>query len=295
MTKKGGAICRLLFLVVGGIGLASATTPDVSPEDDWQKLSALLADRTVSADWRDSHGHSIVYLQLLYGSEQAAVDYLQSDKPRKIRMEGNDRLMSAAIRVGSQRVVSALLSGGETPNSIAANNESPLMQATSLGRLEIMRMLLRAGAEIDYSINLGRRRAAVHEALEHGETRALHLLIDAGLNLDRYRKEQSTDSLIFSAIVGGSPSSLHVLYENSFAMNGPHLNGETPLTFAVSTSASRQMVQALLGHGADPCMANASGETAVRLATESDLRAAANELKYADLFEGTCEDAGRKP
>lgn len=91
-------------------GIVSASNASDAPEDNWAELSRLLRSYDVSPDWRDAHGHSILYLHLLYGSEEVVVRRLRTREAvrTKARMEGGDRLMEVAIRLGSQAVVRTL-------------------------------------------------------------------------------------------------------------------------------------------------------------------------------------------
>jgi ankyrin repeat protein len=196
-------------------------------------------------------------------------------------MEGTERLMDVAIRMGSQSVVRTLLDLGESPNAISEQEDSPLMLAASMGRLEIMRMLITSGANVAYAVAGGRKRTAGHEALERGEVRAFLVLLDTGFPVRDYRVSNA-DNLIFSAIAGESVGAIRVLHENGFDFNEPRAAGRNPLTFAVENKSTREIVANLLLHGASPCGRDEKGDTAVSL-TQS-LRSTV----YLDLLPAEC-------
>jgi ankyrin repeat protein len=271
----------LLLLVINA---AEASLPARYPENNWRALSALLMDKSISADWKAPDGRSIIALQLLYGSEERAIALVRKKGKRNIsKIDGDDGFMSLAISVGSQRMVQTLLSLGESSNAVRGIEEPPLMEAAYFGRLEIMRMLISAGADVNYANTVG--EGAVHRALQRGHGMAFNILVDAGLNLEKLRADEVKDSLVHQAVYGGSLQAIQSLAENGFDLSSIRSNGDTPLTYAVTMLASNSVVETLLSYGADPCVVNADGRLPEQLiSSEEKYR-----KHFGDYFEGACE------
>jgi len=271
----------LLIFFFAVIKEADASLPPPYPENDWQTLSTLLADKSISPNWRTPDGRSIVLLHLQYGAEAKAVELLKGAKRAKVWYEGKaERLMLLAAMWNAQQIVKTLLAFGETPNSLSVQDESPLMLAASHGNLEIMRMLIHAGADVNYKAAYG--KAAVHSALRGGQDMAIHILIDAGLRLESYKANEFAYSLVFQAIEGGSSHALFLLIEKNFDVSSRRENGDTPLTFAIWNLVKIGTIEQLLAAGADPCITNADGVLPEQLV--------ASDEKYKERFGSMLKD-----
>jgi hypothetical protein len=273
---KQSMVLGIVLLLIG-VSPGEASVPPSYPERDWRALSTLLADKSISPSWRAPDGRSIVSLQLLYGSEERAIALLKKGKRSGVPYEG---LMSLAVVRGSQRMVQTLLSVGETPNAASGQQESPLMEAAYFGHLEIMRMLIKAGADINY-VN-AKMQGAVHRALQKGGSMAVNILIDAGLDLERYKADELKNSLVFQAIDGGDWEALYLFVERGFELNSRRDDGQTPLTYSVRVLAPRNVIETLLSGGADPCVTNAEGQLPEQLVLSDD--------KYRVKFRGLLDD-----
>jgi len=183
-------------LILVGPPIGSAKEFASHPDDNWQQLSKIIADKSIDPNWRAADGRSIVLLQLTYGSEETAVEMIKRAERVNVWKEGDDgRLMTIAIMLGSQAIVRVLLSLGETPNNTDSPDDPPLITAAVFGRLEIMRMLIKAGAKIDQATPEG--ATPIIRALVSGKPMAARLLVDAGVDLKNYSKNELSRSLVF--------------------------------------------------------------------------------------------------
>lgn len=144
-----------LFLV----GIESHSTPPPEyPADDWPSLSALLEDKNLPITWRDSRGRTISYYYLLYGSEDMAIRQIKKAKKAGNLTDSDvDRLLGAAIYANAQSAARFLLSVRNPKSKISLSESGALIHAASLGRLEMMRLLLNAKVNLYVSIGGGRR------------------------------------------------------------------------------------------------------------------------------------------
>lgn len=251
---NAGACLRgvLISLYVASV---SATPPTSTPAGSWKELQEILRDRTLPADWRDSAGYSLVYYHLQFGSEERALELLEKMPPTKVHMEGRDRLLTSAVKQGSQRMVQRLLQMGESTNVLKPGEISPLMTATKEGEFEIMRMLMKAGADPNYKVD---GRTAAHQALEHGNQLGFHLLVDGGLDLKAESQIRNEENLLFAVIEGGVRLELEYLVEAGFKPDLPRSGGLTPLQLAADQLRG-DAIDSLMDVGANPCLRDSQG------------------------------------
>lgn len=290
MGKK--LLCMVLLALCGRI--SGAHTPPQWPVSDWPQLAALLADPAIPPEWRGPNNISIAALHMVYGSEKKAMDYLRRDKSLEMRKKGNkgsrSGMLLTAISLDKQSIVRTLLEMGETPNAISPMDGSPLMQATAYERLEIMRMLIKAGADVNYTEAESGIRV-IDRALTSGKYLSLRLLVDAGVDLKKYRTNELQDSLVELAIDGGSTNILYFLKENGFDMSSQRANGQTPLTYAISIGASYYMVSHLMYAG-NPCIKNKEGQLPEQMAKNMSPRDGSGDT-YG-LLDGACKEYERR-
>jgi hypothetical protein len=280
-TRTAAVVVTALFWLD-----ASATPPPDPTLNNWPRLSALLADKALPADWRSEEGWSLIYLQLLYGSEDEAVRLLKLAKPTKAWMEGRGRLMSAAATRGSQQVVKALLARGESPNTIDPVDASPLMYAAWHGQLGVMRLLIKAGADINY--NSTDRDTAFSFAIKDGQIFAARLLVDSGFNLRPYRYSHAGAVLIDHTINSGHPDMLRLLFELDFSPKAPPGEEETYVTYAVKVAAKKRIVEEPIENDVNACEANTLGQTPLSLFSELGPMGPIRRQEYGSLFAIAC-------
>lgn len=91
-------------------------------------------------------------------------------------------LLAAAVTVGSsEHVQKALMQGANGDLKIEQDGRTVLHAAASLGREEVVSMLLQKGAQPDARDWIGCR--PVHEAASNGHARIIHLLHEAGADV----------------------------------------------------------------------------------------------------------------
>ena len=119
------------------------------------------------------------------------IDINFSRRPQYLQIEINARPYSAlmeAIERGDEEKVGELLAGGYNPDSAQSMNEmiygkTPLPAAASEGSSGIVKMLIEAGADVDYRRS-SRHKTALYYAVERGYKDIVRLLIDAGADVN---------------------------------------------------------------------------------------------------------------
>jgi len=145
-----------------------------------------------------------------------------------------------------------------------APSHTLLGTAAALGHVEMMDVLLSAGASPDTPSQTG--RTALHDAAARGRTGAVQRLLDAGAS-----SQATTDELLTAlheAASAGSTSSATALLRAGADVNARSGAGETPLLLALK-AGHVEVAGALLDTGADPRPADVEGATPLMIAVLS--------------------------
>jgi cytohesin len=169
------------------------------------------------------------------------------DEAKRIEAKAYDehRLynLSANGDVGS---VAALLERGVDRDCANPNGETPLYVAASLGRSEVVGLLVRSRADVNKSDDHGRipliaaslaNRADIVEAL-------------LGAGADKDHADRSGRTALFAAVDMGHKAVALALISHLADINKPEIFGATPLHVACRNRRT-EMVELLLLHGAD--------------------------------------------
>ena len=117
--------------------------------------------------------------------------------------------LSDAIGRNDLAAIGSLLGGGIGPNETDRQGESPLMFAAYRGRAEVVRYLLRAGADVNHQCHAGNT--------------ALHLAVDAAVDHETHAPEEAkNDSL----------DTIRVLLEAGADRARRNARGQTPVDWA---------------------------------------------------------------
>jgi ankyrin repeat protein len=178
-------------------------------EGDAERLGALLKAQPELAESRDGAGVSLV-LRTLYqgrrdlarlvlaanpgldGFDAAALDQVDRldeglaadpDLPARHTGDGFTALHLAAF-FGAEHTAERLLAAGANPNAVAANGSrvQPLHSAVAGRATDVVRLLLRSGADVDARQEGG--FTPLHGAANAGDPELVLLLLDAGAALD---------------------------------------------------------------------------------------------------------------
>lgn len=149
------------------------------------------------------------------------------------------------IAKGSARTVQLLLQAGCSPNEWINTRESPAYWAAERGDLEILRELLKAGADAHGSPE---KAAAADAAIRSGNLPILDVLIDSGI--DPKRLDDKGHGLLHQAAIFNTESISRRLLELDVPHDVRDEEGLTPLHYAARYGAI-QTLQLLVQHGAD--------------------------------------------
>ncbi|WP_256081314.1 ankyrin repeat domain-containing protein [Massilia sp. YIM B04103] len=247
----------ILILTSGVFAQRNDNAQAADPIAEWSDIQKLLVNQSISPEWRDCRGYSAAYYHLIYGSEQRAEQLILESRRIGIWIEGeHDRLLEIAIRQNSQRVVAALIKHGDSV-SVDRFGFSPMQLAAALGRLEIVRMLLQAGADPFCKGCLG--QSPVEMALTYGHWRVVLLMRDSGVNIQNYLRDKNQWQLVFRAIDGKSLEGLIMLDKLGFSLIQQNIDGLTPFEYALLTNAPDQIIDFFFMREKNFCAKNKKG------------------------------------
>jgi len=167
------------------------------------------------------------------------------------------------------------------------------MMAAADGNLEIMRMLLKAGADVNYEQS---EQNALTLATEHGHLYAVHLLLEHNVNIDQYKSDENKGYLLKLAIKIGSYDLVSLFIKLGFKLNAPNKYGDTVLHYVIENKIKYNMVDFLLQQGADPCLKNARGEDATMMFERLKKQLRFDQYStsnYGNLFDGLCLNSAK--
>jgi len=179
--------------------------------------------------------------------------------------------LSEAVAALRSPVVKLLLSMGAHPNGVIGEVAAPMTVAALRGRLDIMQMLLNAGACGE--VNNGAPLYAVCAGSSGCSVTGARLLISSGVDCNRYPHrcipplhvavKRNKVALARILLKGGADPSR----QSNLADTDGHVRGSRPLHLAVHTG-SVAMVKMLLKWGADPSLADNQGLTPLHMASQ---------------------------
>lgn len=249
-----GAAAELIVEAVRDVELTPA--PALEPKDDSEEqackppnLPALCAGATTLLDAAS------------LGCADRVKEFLSKDGIDSRDSEESPAL-DAAIRFGRSEVVRLLLDAGAPANPRAFRMWPPLAEAAHARKIGIMKMVLKAGANVDVRDDQGPYLAL------YGffDTRVLRVLLEAGAN-PNVRDEDGKTALM-EASGYGYEDAVKLLIEHKADVNLKDSGGRSALMHAAAGNYV-DAIPYLLRNGADLDAKDAKGETALDIARKS--------------------------
>jgi ankyrin repeat protein len=179
---------------------------------------------------------------------------------------GTDAATAAASYRGSAEAIRALLdagAGAEPPQDVKAR-QSPLLLASMSGDLETVSLLLARGARANPRPNPS-GNSPISEAITFGRADIVRTLIRAGAKIDLV--ERTGVNLLHWATITNRPEVIPELARAGVDVNAIDDAGFTPLMYAATIDfGDAATLNALLAAGADRTIKNESGRTALQQA-----------------------------
>jgi len=229
-----GTAAQLSSFVPGTFNVNSAT-PDgttilMAAAPDLDKVSLLLA-RSSDATFRSRAGHDATTTAATYrGSTDAIRALLDAgadvEPPETVKVRHSPLLLASMS--GDLETVSLLLARGAHANPRAnASGDSPLSEAITFGRTDIVRALIRAGAKTDLVERTGVN--LLHWATITNRAEVIPELARAGVDINAVDDAGFTPLMYAATIDFGDTATLSALLTAGADRTIRNTSGRTPL------------------------------------------------------------------
>lgn len=163
----------------------------------------------------------------------------------------DDRQLLDAVKRGDAAAVRALLKEGADANAAQGDGLTALHIAAQEGQIEIVKVLLGAGASVEAKSRIG-AYTPLHLAAGTGDAAVVTALLDAGAAVNATTSNTGVTPLHLAAKALNGEAAVRVLLEGGASVNAvDKAAGETPLMYAAAAGRTAS-VRELLKHGADP-------------------------------------------
>ncbi|KAI9800743.1 MAG: hypothetical protein M1833_003159 [Piccolia ochrophora] len=140
-------------------------------------------------------------------------------------IKGGRTALQAAARIGSCSIVQTLISHGANVNDIRNGSKPALISASWGGHLEVVRLLLRAGANPNLSSDLSICGSALRSATRFEHLEIMNLLIDHGADLNNADSIHNHGTACDVAVSEGKAEAVKLLLSRGAEVN-LNSNGE---------------------------------------------------------------------
>ncbi|MBB85983.1 MAG: hypothetical protein CMP06_01570 [Xanthomonadales bacterium] len=183
-------------------------------------------------------------------------------------------LQTLRFRVRCLYVITLLI----LPSLLQAGDdlEATLLDAARGGDATVISQLLDAG--VDANVQTASGYTPFILATYHAHTAAATALLAGGAN-PCATDERGSNALMGVAFRGHEAMAEWLLEQTPCSVNHRNLNGQTALMIA-ALFGREAMIEQLVAHGADPALADASGNTASSLAQAQGLTRVVNKLRF---------------
>ncbi|OHS94636.1 hypothetical protein TRFO_11025 [Tritrichomonas foetus] len=134
----------------------------------------------------------------------------------------------------------------------------PLFKAIEAGSLDCVKLLLRAGADIEFRVN----KTAIEQAIESKHRDIVEYLIEEGADLTE--TDKNSENPVFYAVRAKDASLVELVINRGSSVNVVNYSNMSPLYVAVGLK-QKDVIQVLLKYHADP---NNTGLPCLRLAKQ---------------------------
>jgi uncharacterized protein len=184
-------------------------------------------------------------------------------------LEADPACAQARDPKGVSLVMHSLYRGRRDVAELIAGQKTTLdiFEATSLGRLDLLRHLTRDSAAV--SARSADGFTALHFACFFGQPESARLLIESGSAVDAVAANPMAVMPLHSAASARNLEAARLLLEHGAPVNARQQGGWVPI-HAAAQNGDRAMVELLLNHHADPKLANDDGKTPAMAAREKE-------------------------
>ncbi|CAI8024804.1 Ankyrin repeat domain-containing protein 50 [Geodia barretti] len=180
-------------------------------------------------------------------------------------LEGRTELHDAAER-GDVKAVRKLLSTSVNINSRTEDEgDTALLVASCRGHVEVVRLLLEAGASVLIPDKNG--TSPLYVASQEGHSEVVDVLVKAGADVNQAWTKESCSVPLETAAHNGHTETVQRLLEAGAIVNHQNKSGQTPV-WSASLNGHTAVVQLLIENGADISICDKNGASPLYVASE---------------------------
>ncbi len=235
------------------VGEITVSEADAYTKQDVQ-LAVSTLQQTVEVDSKGTGG--FVTVGLIVGTTTTVTNYTSNKLIRAAQYNDVDEV-KRLIGMGKKINVKNLASDGNFPLHYAVEN----------GNVEIVELLLNAGAKV--TVKNYEKRTPLMMLDEDASADMVNMLLRSGAAINAVDKNKNT--VLILAAGNASEEIVRVLLLNGANMNAQNKKGRTALMQAVE-AGNLENVRALLESGADVNLEDKEGETARNMTTGEDIK-----------------------
>lgn len=254
-----------------------APSPDVLPlheavrQGDLEATTRLLGAGAYASSPSGSYSTPLLTVAVHLGDEDmVAVLVAHGANVDALDTFGNTPLFWAVgVPSAPPEIADILLSAGADPNVRNRMGATPLWNAALMGRVEVIRLLILYGAEINVRSDF----APLDSATTLGRIEAMEVLLDAGAQVDIQSPSGSTP--LHSAALGERSSAAALLLTRGADVDAVTESDLTPLHFAAGACGEEderlgetETAELLIAHGAQINAVGCDGMTPLDVAAQ---------------------------
>ena len=252
-------------IVGGGILHQFRLTFDYRHETVWAEWNpeesvSELVSRGVDLDAKDFAGWTPLHRAIETGQTERAKAFIRAGVNVNPRTPGSSYLIDALAH-GDLQVARMLIEAGADVNARRGASTTPLMAALFDGRAEVAQMLIARGADVKVQ-NDANQTTLIAEAF--GGAGLTEALIAAGVDINAKDKEGRT--ALFYAAAFGRKAMIEVLLSAGADVKATDAEGDTPL-MAAGAKGTAEVVDMLIAAGADVNAVQKEGGSALTAAS----------------------------
>lgn len=184
----------LVWLSVAGLAYSAGTLPGAARDDHESAVEALLAAKA-DVDARDEDGTTALGWSAMRCNTRIAERLLKAGANPDLANGLDIGPLALAITNGCPGMVRLLLDHRANPNAARENGETPLMTAARLGQVEVMKLLLGRGADVNARETKFGQTALMWAA---GRPEAVRLLLGRGADVRAMTKSWDVKYVIYA-------------------------------------------------------------------------------------------------
>lgn len=201
-----------------------------------QAVQFLLEECEANPSIKNFDDQSPLYMAIVHGdydSVTTLVSKFNADIEAKVSSNFDRSLLQIAIQEKKDIIIQYLINKGANVNNVDAHGSTPLIEAVAEQNIELCKLLIDNGAEVNVFRNID-LASPLHISAQIGNFEIMQLLLQSGATVNNQNQQDKT--ALHLACASGNSKCVKLLLESKAKRNIKDCNGKTP--FELNTSDS---------------------------------------------------------